>query len=120
MIAVAPTGTADVADLTALYGGPTCGVPAMLLIPAPDIVTGLNAAVAGSTVTVTWHATPGATHYGLEAGSAPGTANLAVIATGTPSLTVNGVPPGTYHVRVRAIGVGGQGQRSADIVVVVP
>jgi hypothetical protein len=120
MIAVSPTGAADVADLTALYGGPTCGVPAMLLIPAPDIVTGLTAVVNGSTVSLTWNESPGATHYGLEAGSAAGLANLAVIASGASSLTVHGVPPGHYHVRVRAVGIGGQGPRSADLVVTVP
>lgn len=119
-IAVQPSGAADVADLTAIYGGPNCGVSALLLIAAPDRVTGLSAMVAGARVTLTWNATPGATHYGLEAGSAPGLANLAVIGTGTPSLTVDGVPPGTYHVRVRAIGIGGQGPRSADLVVTVP
>jgi hypothetical protein len=120
MIAVQPTGAAEVTDLTTLYGGPTCGIPAMLLISAPDVVTGLNASVTGSTVSLTWNETPGATHYGLEAGSAAGLANLAAIGSGVPRLTVDDVPPGTYHLRVRAIGVGGQGPRSADLVVMVP
>jgi hypothetical protein len=120
MIAVPPSGAADITDLTTLYGGPTCGIPVMLLIPAPDMVTGLNASITGSTVSLTWNETPGATHYGLEAGSADGLANLAVIGTGAPRLTVDGVPPGTYHLRVRAIGIGGQGPRSADYVVAVP
>jgi hypothetical protein len=84
------------------------------------VVTGLNASVTGSTVSLTWNETPGATHYGLEAGSAAGLANLAAIGSGVPRLTVDDVPPGTYHLRVRAIGVGGQGPRSADLVVMVP
>jgi hypothetical protein len=72
-------------------------------------------------VRLTW--TPGSplgttVRFVLEAGSAPGLANLATFDVGLPaSLAVNGVPPGTYYVRVRSANVTGSGQPSNEIVV---
>jgi hypothetical protein len=67
----------------------------------------LSGSVNGSTVTLNWLAPTGAdpaTSYVIEAGSSSGSTNIAVFDTLTPAttLTVNGVPPGTYFVRVRA------------------
>ncbi len=97
--------------------------PAFPFIPLPP--QNLTAVVSGSTVVVSW-ASPGAGAapggYQLEAGSAPGLANLAVFAApNTPtSLTFNGVPSGTYFVRVRSLGGGGTSGPSNEIVVTVP
>jgi glucose/arabinose dehydrogenase len=89
----------------------------------PEPPSGLRADVAARTVTLTWvqpASGPAPTGYRLEAGSAPGAANLATVATGpTPSLTVPGVADGTYYVRVRSERNGVIGSPSADVQVVV-
>jgi glucose/arabinose dehydrogenase len=92
------------------------GVPA-----APQNV---DAAVTGSTVTVTWlgpstGSVPAG--YRLEAGSAPGGSDIGVVAVGgtQTSLTFNDVPDGSYFVRVRSLDVAGNGAASREIVVVV-
>jgi len=73
---------------------------APIFAPAP---TNLRATVTGTTVQLNWDQAPVAFAWQLEAGSGPGLSNIAVFRTtaGT-SLTVTGVPPGTYHVRVRS------------------
>lgn len=75
-------------------------------------------------VTLTWNApvTGGApTSYTLEAGSAPGLANLAVLPTGSTATTLSvTVPPGTYIVRIHATNAAGASAPSNEITVVVP
>jgi hypothetical protein len=57
----------------------------------------------------------------LEAGTAPGLSDITNLDVGpTTALTVNGVPPGTYYVRVRAANVTGDSAPSNEAVVVVP
>jgi predicted phage tail protein len=74
------------------------------------------------TVTLAW-APPlvgVATSYVVEAGSAAGLANLAVLTVGpAPSLQVV-APPGSYFVRVRAVNSAGTSAVSNEIVVTVP
>ncbi len=89
---------------------------------APNPPQNLQSAVSGSTVTVGW--TPPATGpaplgYQLEAGSAPGIADLAVLPTASTLLTFPGIPAGTYFVRVRSLGSGGASSPSNEAVVVV-
>ena len=78
----------------------------------------------GSTVAFNWTApaqgTP--TSYILEAGSAAGLSNVAVLNTGTPatSLVVPSVPAGRYYLRLRAANALGQSVPSAEYVLVVP
>lgn len=91
----------------------------------PGAPTGLSAFVsAGRTVTVSWTAPASGTvlvGYQLEAGNAPGLANLAVIPLGpTPSFATAGVPPGLYYLRVRGLGPTGAGHASNDAIVYVP
>lgn len=106
--------------LDALYGRAAFDLPVQLFIVSPPIPpSGLTATTSGSTVTLSWDPVAGATHYVLEGGSAPGLANLATVTVAGTSLVVSGVPRGTYYLRVRAVGVGGQGPRSADITVAV-
>jgi photosystem II stability/assembly factor-like uncharacterized protein len=92
-------------------------------LPLPGPPENLGFSVSGSTVTVTWSApsTGGAaTSYVVEAGSGPGLANLAVLpVTGSP-LVAQGVPAGTYFVRVRARNATGAGLPTGDATVRVP
>ena len=96
----------------------------LVVLHRPPVPTGLMAQGDGGQVRLSW--TSGteagiATGYRVEAGSAPGLANLAVFDGGpATSVTVDGVPPGTYYVRVRATSWGGASAPSGEIVVTVP
>jgi len=83
-----------------------------------------TATVSGSTVTLTWQppSRGPVTSYVLEAGSAPGLANIAVFNTGSAatSLTIPGVPPGRYYLRLRAANPLGASVVSAEFVLTVP
>ena len=87
--------------------------------PAAPVQVG--AAANGSTVTLTWTAPAGAVEgYLIEAGSATGLSNLAVVPIG-PQTTVGfeGIPPGTYYVRLRAVNGYGRSVVSEEMVIVV-
>jgi hypothetical protein len=91
---------------------------------APTAPSGLTATASGSTVTLTWLAPTGtdpATSYTIEAGSAPGLANLANFATGNSAttFTASGVGAGTYYVRVRATNGSGASAASNEATLVV-
>ena len=88
----------------------------------PSAPSGLVTSVAGNVVYLAWTAGPGnATTYVVEGGSAPGLSNLGVIAIGSLDTAAAGtVPPGTYHLRVRAANATGSSAPSNEIVVVVP
>jgi CO/xanthine dehydrogenase Mo-binding subunit len=58
--------------------------------------------------------------YILEAGSAPGLANLATVPVPTTTYAASGVPRGTYYLRVRAVNAIGTGAASAEVQLVVP
>jgi hypothetical protein len=82
----------------------------------------LTAQVSGDVVTLSWSPAAGSpTSYIVEAGSASGLADLASFLTGNSAVTfvVNGVPNGTYFVRVRATGALGTSPPSNEITVVV-
>jgi len=83
---------------------------------------GLEAAVAGSTVTLTWQPPllGTATIYRVRAGSAPGQSNLAQADTDSGTSAVfSGVPPGTYYVRVHAVNSLGASIAGNEVRVVV-
>ncbi len=62
-----------------------------------------------------WGPAPGATSYRVEAGSAPGQADLAVIGVGPALGYATLAPPGVYVVRVRGINGCGVGAASNEV-----
>ncbi|MGE3886898.1 MAG: hypothetical protein AB7H81_10730 [Vicinamibacterales bacterium] len=91
--------------------------------PPPAPPANLQFAVSGSTVTLSWDApTTGAppTFYRLEAGSAPGLADLATATTADRTFVTTSVPDGTYYVRVRSVNATGASAPTPDVVIVIP
>jgi hypothetical protein len=91
----------------------------------PNPPTGLIGFTGGSKISLSWKAPLGGcppTSYVVEAGSAPGLANLAQGDTGNAqtSYVVPGVSTGVYYVRVRAKNAGGTSFPSNEIVLTVP
>lgn len=86
--------------------------------PAP---TGLTQVVVGNTVALGWAKQGNVSSYVLEAGSASGLANLAVVPlpASSPGF-VTPAPNGKYFVRVRAQNSCGVSEASSQIEVVVP
>ncbi|MCC7126576.1 MAG: PQQ-dependent sugar dehydrogenase [Acidobacteria bacterium] len=75
----------------------------------------------GQRVTMTWNTVANAAGYLVLAGNGPGQSNLASLPTSGAPLIVDGVPSGTYYVRVHALnGCGIAGAASNEITVVVP
>jgi hypothetical protein len=105
-------------EVTVVVCGPGC-------TPPPGAVTNLAAQVSGDEVLLTWAAPssgPAPDNYVVEAGTATGLANLAVLPTGSTAtfVLVVDVPRGAYFVRVRAARGGALGPPSNEIVVIVP
>jgi hypothetical protein len=90
----------------------------------PGAPSNFAAQVNGNNVTLTWAASSGgnqASSYIVEAGSAPGLANLVVFDTGSPSTTLNATAPnGVYYARIRGRNACGAGAASNETVVTVP
>ena len=102
--------------VTVVVSGTGCGT-------VPTAPTGLTASVVGRSVTLSWAAESGLngpTTFVIEAGNAPGMANLAVQAIdGTlRGLTVD-APPGRYFVRIRGQNQCGISDASTEIIVEV-
>ena len=91
---------------------------------APTAPTNFAASSSGSSVFLSWNAPASgdpATSYIIEAGSAPGSANLANFTTGNPLTTfsASGVGAGTYYVRIRAVNAAGVSSPSNEVALVV-
>jgi hypothetical protein len=87
------------------------------VLPAPA----LTATVRGTTITLNWTADARSTSFHLEAGSAPGLADLFNADIGRPAgntLTVTAAP-GVYYVRIRARNACGLSAASAEITITV-
>ena len=82
--------------------------------PAPEH---LLSSVSGAFVSLAWNSLPGATDYIVEAGNAPGLANLYNAAVGVFPGLYTSAPPGRYYVRVRARNVSGISVPSNEIIV---
>jgi len=104
----------------AAYSGMTFSLAAAFAPLAPA----LGAAVAGTRLDLTWSRpmhSPDATRFVLEAGTAPGLTDVGTLALGPgQTLSIPGVPPGSYVVRVRAANATGVGVASNEVVVTVP
>ena len=80
----------------------------------------LSHVVSGSTVTLSWTPLSGAVSYRLEAGTAPGLSNAAVLTLAHASYVAAGVPDGMYYVRVLAFsGTGATLAMSNEVAVAV-
>jgi len=77
----------------------------------------LTARVTGGSVTLNWSASADAVGHRVEAGSAPGLTDLAMVAVASPPAVFHNVPIGTYHVRVRAAVGAGWSTPSNEVVV---
>jgi hypothetical protein len=88
----------------------------------PGAPQGLSASVAGSLVSLTWAppATGGAVaSYVVQAGTAPGAANLFNGAVGAATATSGALGAGTYYVRVLGQNAAGLGPASSEVAVTV-
>lgn len=108
-------GIGEISNETAVVVGP----------PLPGPPSALRAVVStGRAVSFSWQppAAGGAvTEYAIEAGDAPGRANLAVLRTDSPEPSFAIVaPPGRYFVRVRAVNAHGRSVPSHDLDLRVP
>lgn len=98
----------------------------VVTVPAPSTPPGAPGALSASTgngvVSLAWGAAAGnATTYVIEAGTAPGLANIGAFATGHLDTSfATPAPSGTYYVRVRAANAFGVGPASNEVAVVVP
>jgi len=107
-------GTSDPSNEIAVVVASGCVVPS-----PPTLVLLSNS---GGAVSLSWTLPAGApTSYVLQAGSAPGLANLANVNLGNASRTfnTNGVPSGTYYVRVYARNACGLSAPSGELTIFV-
>jgi hypothetical protein len=80
----------------------------------------LSASIDGLSVTLTWGAAGGEpATYLVEAGSSPGTSELALLDVGAQTRLSASAPPGTYFVRVRARNACGSGPPGNEVQAVV-
>ena len=94
-------------------GGGGCASP-------PNAPTNLTASVANNLVTLAWGAPVSgcaASAYAVQAGSAPGLSNLAILNVGPATTLSVSAPSGTYYVRVVALNPFGGSVPSVEIVV---
>ena len=119
-----PAFSRVVSGLNAENTPPTSGTPPTTPPRKGKTKTARNvkAAAHGRSITVEWDApadTTGVTGYVLEAGSASGAADLAVVPSAARSLTAANVPDGTYYLRVRPIVDGETGTASDEVTTTV-
>jgi Tol biopolymer transport system component len=88
---------------------------------APLAPTNLAAFVSGSSVTLTWSASAGATTYLIDVGSVPGQLDILTTDLGSPATTLTATNVGvrTYFVRLRAANSCGTSGPSNEVTVVV-
>lgn len=92
---------------------------AAVLVRSPFAPPSLTASAAAGTVTMTWGDPGDTSEFDVEYGFAPGQRTGALHIGSTSQLTISGVPPGTYYVRVRAFNEVGGSPPSNEVRVVV-
>lgn len=115
IVATGPAGSSAPSNAVVVTVPGACAPPA-----TPQLLTATNVGLA---VTISWLlgpvGTPAPTSFVLEAGFSPGAADAAVLATTERGISAF-APPGTYHLRVRAVTPCGASPNTADVVLVVP
>ena len=95
-------------------------IDAILLTPPPP-PTPLEFTIAGQRVDLQWRDPGDTTHFVVEVGTIAGRSNLGILHVGnTTTWGVDGVPAGTYYVRVRAGNDVGPSVPSNEVVITVP
>jgi probable HAF family extracellular repeat protein len=106
----AGTGAASSPDLILSVGCPA-------LLPP----TGLTHSKVGNRVSLSWSPSVGATSYVLQAGLSPGLSNAFNANVGLTTALNASAPPGTYFVRVIAVGAcGSSAPTSPDLTITIP
>ena len=108
----------DLAGIRFIYPGATTPTS------APSAPTGLTTSSSGSTVLLSWTAGAAggaATSYTIEAGSASGLSNLAIVVTGSTATTFSagGVGNGTFIIRVKGSNASGTSAASNESTFIV-
>ena len=92
------------------------------VVAPPEAPTSLTGIVTGSTVTLSWtppaSGTPPSSYF-VEAALTAGGPVIASLPVGLTSVSVPGVPNGTYFARVRSVNVEGVSPASNEIIVTV-
>ena len=109
------------ADLLAQLGPGGNGCTAKgFLFRSPFAPSALTASVSGRAVTLGWKDPGDTAEFELEFGFAPGQRAGAVRLGHTTTVTIPGVPPGVYYVRVKALNEVGPSPASSDVRITVP
>jgi glucose/arabinose dehydrogenase len=82
---------------------------------APTAPAGYTAQTGGLIAALSWLPSPGASGYQLEAGSAPGLANLVVARVGSGTTFAATAPAGRYYTRLRAVNACGVSPPSVEV-----
>jgi glucose/arabinose dehydrogenase len=90
----------------------------------PNVPRDLRVVISNTSGVLSWNAPaegPVPTEYRLEVGSVPGASNLAVFpfSGAVNSVSFTGIPPGTYHTRLRSVNSAGASAATPDNVVIV-
>ena len=106
-------------------GPPSAEIRVVIGPPPPGAPSLTGSVGSGRSVALSWTApTSGAavTGYQLQAGTAPGSSNAAVLnlPPSQRSFAAAGVPPGTYYVRVVTLSSQGPGAASNELTLTVP
>lgn len=99
---------------------PSLTTCAVALRTAPGAPRRLRAEVAGHDVALHFENIGGASHFVLEAGFAPGRTDLSIYLGPDSPVTFQGVPSGTYYLRLRGGNEFGGSLPSEELRVVVP
>ena len=113
VVAQGPGGLSGATNEATLRVGATAA-------PGPPTLHAPN--VSGTTVSVSWTAGSGVapTSYVLSAAVTPGGATVASVPLSGASVTIPGVPRGTYYLRLTAVNAAGASAPSNQVTLVVP